>query len=56
MLRSLPRARRIVGPVDPILTDEELDALEQLPLEERAASMETREQQLRATLDAAAAT
>jgi len=39
--------------MEPILTDEQLDALEQAPLEERAQRLEALEQELRAELDAA---
>lgn len=37
--------------MDPILPDEELDALEQQPLEDRAARLEAIELELRAALD-----
>ncbi|HEX9713294.1 MAG TPA: hypothetical protein VGB52_12205 [Actinomycetota bacterium] len=40
--------------MDPILSDEELDALGEQPLEDRAARLEAVELELRAALDDAA--
>ena len=37
--------------MDPLLPDEELDALEQIPLEERAPALEGVERRLRAFMD-----
>jgi hypothetical protein len=47
---------RIVDAMEPLLTDEELETLERLPLEERAAALEDVERRLRSFMNDGAPT